>query len=323
MQQGTQVAQQQASVPAEAHPETTNQVEIEVFARRIVLMSAGAQRREVAVVLEITPVVPAEPVHNRLDQRGIQPLVRRRMNGLQGGVGFFALFGRQIANRQQHLKVRQGETVVSQIDDAAPAASIPFGVDGLRQAQALRDGERVAAEVCRQPAQDTSSPVQRRGRCVQPPVGVETPTAAVDHTRWRKGKRPQPAEGFGRGVVQVNEQRGQCHDVSCATPPPASQLRTAQPHREVSAPPGSVGGQQMLHRLVERIRVVEQDVARGGWVLPIGMDSGQRQAGGLPVGLAAQQQRFEEVMRFVKPLRTMPAVPGGFRGMGGWCERRR
>lgn len=224
MQQGTQVAQQQASVPAEAHPETASQVEIEVFARRIVLMSAGAQRREVTIVLDITPIIPAEPVHNRLDQRGIQPLVRRRMNGLhglQGGVGFFALFGRQIANRQQHLKVRQGETVVSQIDDAAPAASIPFGVESLRQAQALGDGERVAAEVSRQPAQDTSSPAQRSRWRIQPPVGVETPTAAVDHTRWRKGKRPQPTEGFGRGVVQVDKQRRQCHDVSCATPPPA------------------------------------------------------------------------------------------------------
>lgn len=187
MQQGTQVAQQQASVPAEAHPETTNQVEIEVFARRIALMPAGAQRREVAIVLEITPVIPAEPVHNRLDQCRIQPFVRRRMNGLhglQGGVGFFALFGRQIANRQQYLKVHQGETVVSQIDNAAPVASMTFGVESLRQAQALRDGERVAAEVSRQPAQDTSSPVKRSRRRIQPPVGVEAPTAAVDHTRW-------------------------------------------------------------------------------------------------------------------------------------------
>ena len=186
MQQGTQVAQQQASVPAEAHPETTNQVEIEVFARRIVLMPAGAQRREVAIVLEITPVIPAEPVHNRLDQCRIQPFVRRMhgMHGLQGGVGFFALFGRQIANRQQYLKVRQGETVVSQIDNAAPAASMTVGVESLRQAQALRDGERVAAEVSRQAAQDTSSPVQRSRRRIQPPVGVEAPTAAVDHTRW-------------------------------------------------------------------------------------------------------------------------------------------
>lgn len=187
MQQGTQVAQQQASVPAEAHPETTSQVEIEVFARRIALMLAGAQRGEVAIVLEITLIIPAEPVHDRLDQRWIQPLVRRRMNGMngwQGGVGFFALFGQQIANRQQRLKVRQGETVVSQIDDVAPAASIPFGVEGLRQAQALHDRERVAAEVSRQPAQDTSSPVQRSRWRIQPPVGVETPTAAVNHTRW-------------------------------------------------------------------------------------------------------------------------------------------
>lgn len=57
-------------------------------------------------------------------------------------------------------------------------------------------------------------------------------------------------------------------------------------------------------------------------MLPVGMDSRQRQAGGLPVGLAAQQQRLEEVARLVKPLRTMRAAPGGFREMGGWRERR-
>lgn len=169
---------------------------------------------------------------------------------------------------------------------------------GLRQAQALGDGERIAGIVRRQRLQHTLCAVKLNCWLMQPPVGVEASPATVHDARRRQDEVPQLLQRLRSMVIQVNEQRGQGEDVSPATPPPAPQSLPPQPNGEVRTPAKLVCCLQPLECFVELVRFVKRDVPRWCRRAAIGVNRGERQTGSCPVSLTACEKCGKEVAGF-------------------------
>lgn len=145
---------------------------------------------------------------------------------------------------RQGIESPERAVLVIHLDYMAQSSSVGFRVDRLRQAQALGDGKRVAAQVAGQRPQRASGVTEFGSWLIQPPVGVVATTGKGD-ARRRQDTGLQTSQRFGGRVIYVHVQRGQrdhiCRAASESIPVGAVRRQSTRPSRGDWLPAGVRG----------------------------------------------------------------------------------